>query len=198
MKKLSVVIILSMQLLLQTSCSRTGDQDANADIDDLFQQYNTGNSPGCAIAVIQNGTVKYKKGYGMANLEYDITITPSTVFDIASVSKQFTGLAISTLVEEGKISLDDDLRTYLPEVPDFGKPITIRHLVHHTSGLRDWPQTLNVAGWRWDEVFSFQDIMRMVKNQQSLDFEPGEKHMYSNTGGDCSQGIRKDFPGVDR
>lgn len=179
---LSVTIILSMQLLLQSSCSRTGDQAANADIDDLFHHYNMENSPGCAIAVIQNGTVKYKKGYGMANLEYDIAITPSTVFDIASVSKQFTGLAISTLVEDGKIFLDDDIRTYLPEVPDFGKPITIRHLVHHTSGLRDWPQTLNVAGWRWDEVFSFQDIMRMVKNQRSLDFEPGEKHSYSNTG----------------
>jgi CubicO group peptidase (beta-lactamase class C family) len=104
------------------------------------------------------------------------------VFDIASVSKQFAGFAISTLLQDGKIALDDDIRKYLPEVPDFGKTITIKHLLHHTSGLRDWPQTLNVAGWRWDEVFSFQDIMRMVKNQKELDFDPGTKHMYSNTG----------------
>jgi CubicO group peptidase (beta-lactamase class C family) len=132
--------------------------------------------------VIRDGETIYTKGYGLANLEYDIGITPATVFDIASVSKQFTGFAISTLLQEGKIALDDDIRKYLPEVPSFGKTITIEHLVHHTSGLRDWPQTLNVAGWRWDEVFSFEDIMRLVKNQKELDFEPGTQHMYSNTG----------------
>ena len=154
----------------------------NAEVDAIFEKYNYKTSPGCAVAVIQNGQLVYTKGYGMANLEYDIGITPSTVFDIASVSKQFTGLAISTLLQEGKIALDDDIRKYLPEVPDFGKIITIRHLIHHTSGLRDWPQTLNVAGWRWDEVFSFHDIMRMVRNQKELDFDPGTLHMYSNTG----------------
>ena len=118
----------------------------------------------------------------MANLEYDIPITPATVFDIASVSKQFTGMAISSLIQQGKISLDDDIRKYLPDVPEFGKTITIRHLVHHTSGLRDWPEALSMAGWRWDEVYSFDDIMRLVKNQKELDFEPGEKYSYSNTG----------------
>jgi CubicO group peptidase (beta-lactamase class C family) len=118
----------------------------------------------------------------MANLEYDIPVTPATIFDIASVSKQFAGLAIAQLVEDKKIALDDDIRKYLPDVPDFGKKITIRHLVHHTSGLRDWPEALNVAGWRWDEVFSFNDIMNMVRAQKDLDFEPGHQFSYSNTG----------------
>lgn len=177
-----VNLILLLLAAIASSCEKNNAGLSNAEVDDLFKDYNTTSSPGCAIAVIHNGEVVYKKGYGIANLEYDIAISPSTVFDIASVSKQFAGLAISTLVQEGKISLDDDIRKYLPEVPDFGRVITIQHLVHHTSGLRDWPQTLNVAGWRWDEVFSFKDIMRMVKNQKELDFDPGSKHMYCNTG----------------
>jgi len=174
-------IPLFLMLFLVASCQQQ-EHAQNPDIDTIFQSYDTKTSPGCAVAVVQNGGVVFKKGYGLANLEYDIAISPTTIFDIASVSKQFAGLAISTLVEEGKIALDDDIRKYLPEVPDFGKTITIRHLVHHTSGLRDWPQALNVAGWRWDETFSFQDIMRMVRFQTELDFEPGEKYMYSNTG----------------
>jgi CubicO group peptidase (beta-lactamase class C family) len=154
----------------------------NSEIDAIFEKYNSKTGPGCVVSVIHNGQAVYTKGFGSANLEYNIDISPSTVFDIASVSKQFTGFAISALVQEGKIGLDDDIRKYLPDVPHFGKIITIGNLIHHTSGLRDWPQTLNVAGWRWDEVFSFQDIMRMVKNQKELDFDPGTQHMYSNTG----------------
>ncbi|HWA33118.1 MAG TPA: serine hydrolase domain-containing protein [Cyclobacteriaceae bacterium] len=160
-----------------------GDKSSQNDqVDALFSKYNSKTTPGCALAVIENGAIVYKKGYGMANLEYDIPNTTATVFDIASVSKQFAGLAISTLVQEGKISLDDDIRKYLPYVPDFGRKITIQHLVDHTSGLRDWPQTLNVAGWRWDEDFLFEDIVRMVKKQKDLDFDPGSKFSYSNTG----------------
>jgi CubicO group peptidase (beta-lactamase class C family) len=174
--------IFFLLLLVYSSSCRDEPNSLNQEIDDIFEKYDSKTNPGCAVAVIHNGEVVYNKGYGLANLEYDIGITPSTVFDIASVSKQFAGLAISTLIEDGKISPDDDIRKYLSEVPDFGKTITIRHLIHHTSGLRDWPQTLNVAGWRWDEVFSFQDITRMVKHQKELDFEPGEQHMYSNTG----------------
>jgi len=151
-------------------------------IDAIFKAYNRTDGPGCAVSVIRNDSVIFSKGFGLANLEYDIPITTSTVFDIASVSKQFTGFAISTLIQEGKISPEDDIRKYLPEVPSFGKTITIQHLIHHTSGLRDWPEALSVAGWRWDEVFSFDDIMRMVKAQKELDFEPGSKYSYSNTG----------------
>ena len=97
------------------------------------------------MLVVQDSEVILSRGYGMANLEHAVPITPSTVFDIASVSKQFAGMAISMLIERGDISLDDDVRQYIPELPDFGHTITIRHLVHHISGLRDWPGTLAVA-----------------------------------------------------
>jgi len=165
-----------------TRCAQRAETKNNTKIDQIFRQFDSTNNPGCAVAVIQNGKVIHNKGYGLANLEYDIPITSTSVFDIASVSKQFAGLAISTLIQEGKINLDDDIRKYIPEVPDFGKTITIRHLVHHTSGLRDWPSTLRAAGWRWDETFSFADILRMVKQQKELDFIPGERYSYSNTG----------------
>jgi len=148
--------------------------------DSIFTDYN--GKPGVAVMIVQDGKVAFEKGYGIANLEYNIPITPTTVFDIASVSKQFTGYAISTLIQQGKISPDDDIHKYLPWVPDFGKKITIRNLIHHTSGLRDWPEGLHAAGWRWEEAFSWQDIMRMVKQQKELDFEPGSKYQYSNTG----------------
>lgn len=154
------------------------DQKINA----IFKTYNRTDGPGCAVSVIRNDTVVFSKGFGMANLEYDIPISPSTVFDIASVSKQFTGFAISKMIQDGEIFGQDDIRKYLPDVPSFGKTITINHLLHHSSGLRDWPEALAMAGWRWDEVFSFDDIMRMVKTQKALDFEPGTKYSYSNTG----------------
>lgn len=153
-----------------------------ANVDSLFKKYTRPGSPGVAVLVVKDGRVVLKKGYGLANLEFAAPITPATVFDIASVSKQFTGFAISTLIQEGKISPDDEIHKYLPEVPQFGKVITVRNLIHHTSGLRDWPATLHAAGWRWDESFSYEDIMRMVKQQRELDFEPGSQYSYSNTG----------------
>ena len=179
---LSAIFLFSLTLFTIPVFAQYKMDSLDSKMDAIFKKYNIRNGPGCAVAVIKDGSVIFKKGYGIGNLEYDIPITPATIFDIASVSKQFTGMAISTLIQEGKITLDDDIHKYLPEVPQFGKRITIRHLIHHISGIRDWPQTLNVAGWRWDEVFSFADIMRMVKYQKELDFEPGTRFSYSNTG----------------
>ena len=153
-----------------------------AKVDRLFAEWNQLDSPGAALAVTRDGEVIYKQGYGMANLEYDIPITSATVFDIASASKQFAGFAIATLSHEGKLSLDDDIRMYLPDVPDFGNTITIRHLLHHTSGLRDWVQSLVIAGVGMDDVISFKHILKMVQHQKALNFEPGEAFLYSNTG----------------
>jgi len=178
----SVAICIYLLLFTHDISGQNKIDSLSLKMNAIFKQYNQKTGPGCAVAVVRNGVAIFEKGYGMANLEYDIPITPATVFDIASVSKQFTGMAISSLIQQGKISLDDDIRKYLPDVPEFGKTITIRHLVHHTSGLRDWPEALSMAGWRWDEVYSFDDIMRLVKNQKELDFEPGEKYSYSNTG----------------
>ena len=151
-------------------------------VDQLFAKWDKPDSPGAALAIVREGGVVYKQGYGTANLEYDIPITPGTIFDIASVSKQFAAFAIATLSYEGRLSLDGDIRIHLPDVPDFGNTITIRHLLHHTSGLRDWVQSLVIAGDMMDDVISFNHILKMVRHQKRLNFEPGAAFLYSNTG----------------
>jgi CubicO group peptidase (beta-lactamase class C family) len=151
-------------------------------INQLFAQYSEKDVPGAAIAVIQNGKIQYKNGFGMANLEYDIPITPSTIFHIASVSKQFTVFSILLLEKEGKLSLDDNIRKYIPEVPDFGKIITLRNLANHTSGLRDQWNLLGMAGWRLDDVITKEQILKLVSKQKELNFNPGDEFVYCNTG----------------
>ncbi len=148
----------------------------------LFAAWDRKDSPGATVAVVQNGKIIYKNGFGSANLEYGIPNSPSTVYHIASVSKQFTCFAIAMLAGQGKISLDDDIRKYLPEVPDFGKTITIRHLCHHTSGLRDQWNLLALAGWRLDDVITKDHILKLVANQKELNFNPGDEFLYCNTG----------------
>ena len=160
----------------------TTHETLEAKVDQLFAKWNQSDSPGAALAVTRDGEIVYKQGYGTANLEYDIPITTRTIFDIASVSKQFAGFAIATLSHEGKFSLDDDIRMYLSDVPDFGNTITIRHLLHHTSGLRDWVQSLVIAGDMMDDVISFKHILKMARHQKTLNFEPGTEFLYSNTG----------------
>jgi CubicO group peptidase (beta-lactamase class C family) len=149
-------------------------------IDRLFTRFGS-DTPGAAIAVVRDGETLYTQGYGMADLEHAIPVTPTTIFDVASVSKQFAGMAIAMLVEQGDIDLDAQIQRYIPEVPDFGTAITMRHLVHHTSGIRDWPHTLVLGGWRFDDVIAFDQILRMVWNQRELNFEPGSEYTYSNT-----------------
>lgn len=151
-------------------------------VDELFSEWDKWDSPGAALAVIKDGSIIYKRGYGCAHLEYNIPITPSTIFHVASVSKQFTAFAITMLAEEEKLSLDDDICKYLPEVPDFGKTITIRHLIHHISGMRDQWELLVMAGWRLDDVITKEHILKMVKHQKELNFDPGEEYLYCNTG----------------
>lgn len=151
-------------------------------IDEIFQQWNKSGTPGAAVAVVQNGKLAFQKGYGTANLEYDIAITPDTVFHVASVSKQFTAMCIVLLERDGKLSLEDDVRKYLPELPDYGHRIAIRNLLQHTSGIRDQWQTLGLAGWRLDDVITQKQILRMLFRQKELNFEPGSRHLYSNAG----------------
>ena len=172
-------------ILLATAVARAAAQDADPrlrQVDSAFSEWNRPGSPGLAVAVVRNGGVLLERGYGYANLEHAVPITPATVFDVASVSKQFAGLAIAMLVEQGRIRVDDDVRKYLPELADFGHTITIGHLLHHTSGLRDWPGTLAIAGWRYDDVISYDQILRMAFSQRTLNFVPGAEYEYSNTG----------------
>jgi len=140
------------------------------------------NGPGVSVAVSRDRQIIYNKGFGYANLEYNIKNTPQTIFHVASVSKQFTAFAIAMLADEGKLSLDDDVRKYIPELRDFGDTIRIRHLLHHTSGLRDQWSLLVMAGWRFDDVITMNQIMRMVSRQKELNFKPGEEMLYCNTG----------------
>ncbi|HEY6332995.1 MAG TPA: serine hydrolase domain-containing protein [Blastocatellia bacterium] len=158
------------------------EDGVEARVDQIFAQWNKPDSPGAALVVVKDGSVIYKKGYGIANLEYDIPITPSTVFHVASVSKQFTAFAILMLAKQGKLSIDDDIHKYLPELPDYGKTITIRQLCHHTSGLRDQWELLAMAGWRLDDVITKEQILKIVRHQKELNFEPGSEFLYSNTG----------------
>jgi CubicO group peptidase (beta-lactamase class C family) len=153
-----------------------------AQTDRLFAGWDKPGSPGGALAVVRDGKVVYQRGFGMANLEYGIPITPATIFDVASVSKQFTAFAVQLLAQERQLSLDDDVRKYLPELHDFGKTITIRHLLHHTSGLRDQWNLLFLAGWRNPDVITEEDVLNLVWRQEELNFEPGAEHLYCNTG----------------
>lgn len=179
--RILILICCLASLADVVNAQNTNDSTANK-LDTIFKNYNTLKGPGCAVSIIKNGKVIITKEYGMANLDYDIPVTSETLFDVASLSKQFTGMVVATLIQEGKISPDDDIHKYLPEVPQFGKKITIENLLYHTSGIRDWPEALHLAGWRWDEAISFADIMQMVKFQRELNFEPGSQFSYSNTG----------------
>ncbi|MFC1640195.1 serine hydrolase domain-containing protein, partial [Gemmatimonadota bacterium] len=151
-------------------------------IDQMFAAWDRPGSPGAAVAVVQDGELVHANGYGLAQLEYDIPIEPTTAFHMASVSKQFTAFAVAMLASEGRLSLDDDIRTYLPELYDYGDTITIRHLLYHTSGLRDQWSLLTMAGWRMDDVITRDQILRLVARQRGLNFTPGDEYLYTNTG----------------
>jgi len=150
-------------------------------IDAVFARYPS-DAPGCALGVFQNGRIALAKGYGLANVEYFTPITPHTPFIMGSVSKQFTAAAIALLVEQDRISLDDDVRKYVPELPDYGKRITINNLVHHTSGIRDFWALYEAAGTRLDDGYTVDDILSLAARQKHLNFDPGAEYNYSNTG----------------
>lgn len=151
-------------------------------IDALFAPWNKPDVPGAAVAVIHHGKVVYERGFGSANLEYDAPIGPETAFHVASVSKQFTAMAVVLLEGDGKLSIDDEVRKYLPELPDYGHLITLRHLLTHTSGIRDQWNTLALAGWDLKDVITQEQILRLLFRQQELNFTPGSRALYSNGG----------------
>jgi CubicO group peptidase (beta-lactamase class C family) len=180
---LNLVLIVGCFVIFGSVPAVQADDAAPAaKVDKLFEKWNSADSPGAAVAIIKDGMVVYRKGFGSAQLEYNIPITPSTVFHVASVSKQFTAMAITMLEAAGKLSADDDIRKYLPEMADFGKTITIRNLLHHTSGLRDQWELLILSGWRMDDVITQADIMDRLKRQRELNFAPGERYLYCNSG----------------
>lgn len=180
MRMLSLICaaLLSFSVLSQ---SEQDHKSASRKIDSLFSNYNT-KTPGVAVAIVKDQEVIHRRGYGMANLEYPIPISTKTVFHVASVSKQFTAFAIYLLEKQGKISLEDDVRDYIRELPDYGSIIRIRHLLAHTSGLRDQWAILTLSGWRLDDVITTDQILKLVTRQKELNFEPGSQLGYCNTG----------------
>jgi CubicO group peptidase (beta-lactamase class C family) len=151
------------------------------EIDQVFAKWNRTDRPGAALAVVHNGTIVYEKGYGMADLEHGIAIGPETVFYIGSVSKQFVAMCMLLLEEEGKVDLDADIRTYLPEFPDYGTPITSRNLIHHTSGIRDNLTLWELKGRSHLDEIPESEIYELIRRQEKLNFEPGTEYRYSNS-----------------
>ncbi|MRW92843.1 serine hydrolase [Duganella sp. FT80W] len=186
MKNLTAIVITLAAATLSIPCQsaeKPGEQQAlKRQVDALLAPLQKPGHPGYAIAVIQDGGIVYEKGIGLADLQHDVPIKPTTPFHIASVSKQFTAFAIHLLAQDGKLSLDDDIHKYIPELADFGAPITLRQLEHHTSGLRDQWELLMLAGWRLDDVITENDILGLLKRQRALNSPPGTAHLYSNTG----------------
>jgi CubicO group peptidase (beta-lactamase class C family) len=157
--------------------------DAVARVDSAFARWSSRELPGCAVAVGRGGQTVLSRAYGMADLEHDVANTPETVFEAGSVSKQFTAAAVVLLAQQGRLSLNDPVRTYVPEVPDYGAPILIRHLLNHTSGLRDWGTVEEVAGWpRGTRTYTHAHVLDIVSRQRAINFPPGSQYLYSNSG----------------
>jgi CubicO group peptidase (beta-lactamase class C family) len=169
----SLVLLLGAIRLL-------GQVQAGA-IDSIFADYNPKTSPGCAVGIVKSGQLFFEKGYGAANLEYGLPLSPQSVFQIASASKPFTALSILILVQDGKLRLEDPIRRYLPEMPDYANRVTIAQLIGHTSGLRDAMTLVVLSGRSFGETFGKNDIMKLITRQTGLNFPPGDQWMYSNT-----------------
>ncbi|MGH9836011.1 MAG: serine hydrolase domain-containing protein, partial [Blastocatellia bacterium] len=155
--------------------SGSASNNLNAKVDAVFAQYNKPDSPGCALGVIKDGQIVYARGYGMANLEHNIPNSPKLVYDIGSTSKQFSAASILLLAQQGKLSLDDDVRKHIPELPAYQKPITIRHVIHHTSGLRDYLTLFSLAGVSFDDTTTEKDALDLIVRQKALNFAPGDE-----------------------
>jgi CubicO group peptidase (beta-lactamase class C family) len=174
------IIYFALSACIYTEVSASDFTDS---VDRLFRQWNRNNSPGCTLAIVRDGEILYKKAYGMSNLRYDLPNTTTTIFRAGSNSKQFTAFAILLLEEEGLVGLDDDVRMYVPEVPDFGKTITLRHLLHHISGLRDFYELFAFSGRHiMADPVDKEQTFALISRQKKLNFDPGEQFIYSNTG----------------
>lgn len=175
---LRAILALSMSALAAWPCdARTADPR----VDRVFAAWDTNATPGCALAVVRNGSVDYAKGYGTANLELKVPITPETVFDIGSVSKQFTAMSIILLAEDGKLSLDDEIHKYIPELPVYGVPITLRTMLHHLSGLRSYTDLFDLASIPEIDETTDDDALTLIARQTTLNFSPGRQYLYSDT-----------------
>jgi len=180
--RIALLFAFTLSAFHTTAQAQTTPSVAETDVDAIFSKWSS-TTPGCAIGVSVDGSVVLEKAYGMADLEHDVPNTPDTIFEAGSVSKQFTAAAVLLLAQNGKLSLDDPVRQYIPELPDYDTPITIRQMLQHTSGLRDWGHVAAIAGWpRTSRAHTHAHVLDIVSRQRSLNFEPGTRWSYSNTG----------------
>lgn len=167
---------------IAASASTLAGATPDVEVDKLFARWNR-STPGCAVGVAERGATVLARAYGMADLEHDVPNTPDTIFEAGSVSKQFTAAAVLLLAREGKLSLDDPARTYVPELPDYGTPVTIRQMLTYTSGLRDWGSLAAIGGWpRTTRVHTHAHVLEILSKQKALNFTPGTRWSYSNSG----------------
>jgi CubicO group peptidase (beta-lactamase class C family) len=150
--------------------------------DRLLQAYEQPGSPAIAVAVAQNGKVVYRRALGDADIANGVSATLRTAFEIGSVSKMFTALAVERLIHEGRLSADDDVRQFIPELPQYEAPVTVRHLLQHTSGIRDYFELLGMRGFRFDDSTTQDEVVRLIERQREINFPPGSDYAYSNSG----------------
>lgn len=178
----AVLLIAIALSVISAALSAQNSADTEAKVDRVFVKWNT-STPGCAVGVSNNGQTTLAKAYGMADLEHDVKNTLETIFEAGSVSKQFTAAAVMLLARDGKLSLDDSVRKHVPELPDHNSPITIRHMLTHTSGLRDWGAVAAIGGWpRTTRVHTHAHVLDILTRQTALNFAPGTRWSYSNSG----------------
>jgi len=178
MKKLILSIAFLANYLFAPSQSW---QDTVLRIEKIFERYKP-NNPGAELAIGRNGVVIFSKAWGMADLEHNVPLTTESITEAGSVSKQFTAAAILLLEQQGKLSLDDNVRKYIPEMPDYGYPITLRQMMQHKSGLKDWGAVVSIAGWpRSTKTYNNDDALYVISNQKTLNYKPGDEYLYSNS-----------------
>ena len=172
--------LLAMVFTLPMIACVQGDFETAA-IDNVFADFNS-ETPGCALGVVQSGQLVYGRGYGMANLEHDIPINTTSVFRIGSVSKQFAAAVAALAAMEGYLDLEDPLQKWIPELPDYGEPLTLRHTLNHTSGLRDYITLMSLKGLRGDDFYTVAELIEVQALQEELNFPSGSEYLYSNSG----------------
>jgi CubicO group peptidase (beta-lactamase class C family) len=177
----AVSLVASVSFARRGAHQEKGAGDTERKVDQVFAAFDKPDSPGCALGVVRDGEFIYKKGYGTASLELGVPITPESVFYMGSVSKQFTAASVILAAEQGYLSLDDDVRKYVPEIPSYGKTITLREMLHHTSGFRDILGLLLLAGRNFEDIHPTPELLDLLSRQKALNYQPGEEFLYSNT-----------------
>jgi len=160
-----------------------GTRDLTLLVNRVFSRWDSTTTPGCAVGIDRAGAPRFARAFGSADLEHGIPNRPGTIFESGSISKQFTAAATVLLALDGKLGLDDDVRKHVPELPDYGQKIAVRHLLNHTSGLRDWGDIAQMAGWpRGSRVHTHDHVLDILDQQSALNYPPGERYSYTNSG----------------